>query len=195
MAGVPTPLNAYRNAELSLEALVDTAVLLLRRLEVHPGDGRVAEVPDARGVRYYQTIGVVDRPLRYDGRRAVYGFRHVLQLLAVKQLQQEGHPLSLIQQSLAGCPTAVLEQAIGALLSNRRVQTAPTAASEAHSRREPASPTDRAVAPPITARVAPGVTLSLDPALVRDPGDVIARVADALARTRPSPDASATKEP
>src|SRR5512135_1920463 len=99
MAAAASTLDRYRDAELTLGDLVAAAARLLRRLDVRPDDGRVALEPDARGVRYYQGIGVLDRPTRYDGRRAIYGFRHLLQLLAVKRLQQEGHPLHLIQQS------------------------------------------------------------------------------------------------
>ncbi len=113
---VTSPLDRYRDAELTLEDLVTAATRLLKRLDVRPDDGRVATEPDARGVRYYQGIGVLDRPLRYDSRRAVYGFRHLLQFLAVKRLQQEGHPLHLIQQSLAGRSTAALERALAVML-------------------------------------------------------------------------------
>src|SRR5512139_1332136 len=116
MAAAAFPLDRYRNAELTLEELAAAAARLLRRLDVRPDDGRIAPAPDARGIRYYQTVGVLDRPVRYDGRRAIYGFRHVLQLLVVKRLQQEGHPLHLIQQSLAGRPTDALEQALSAML-------------------------------------------------------------------------------
>jgi DNA-binding transcriptional MerR regulator len=118
MRGSSTPgLAHYRDADLTLDELVRAATRLLRRLDLHPGDGRVAETIDARGVRYYQAIGVLDRPVRYDGRRAVYGYRHLLQLLSAKRLQQEGHPLQLIQRALAGRQTERLERALAAMLS------------------------------------------------------------------------------
>jgi hypothetical protein len=91
-------LDRYRTAEFSLEELAAAAGRLLRRLDLRPGDGRVTGTPDERSIRFYQAAGLVDRPTRYDGRRAVYGFRHLVQLLAVKRLQQEGHPLALIQR-------------------------------------------------------------------------------------------------
>ncbi len=50
---------------------------------VGPEDQRVRAVPDARTVRYYQSIGLVDRPER-EGREAVYRWRHLLQVVAVK---------------------------------------------------------------------------------------------------------------
>ena len=48
-------------------------------------DARVSAAPDARTVRYYTTLGLLDRP-RIEGRQARYGERHVLQLLAIKAL-------------------------------------------------------------------------------------------------------------
>ena len=50
-----------------------------RLLEAQP-DGRVNAAPDARTVRYYGTLGLVDRPSIVD-REARYGRRHVLQLV------------------------------------------------------------------------------------------------------------------
>jgi DNA-binding transcriptional MerR regulator len=182
MVAAASPLDRYRSAELTLEELVATAARLLRRLDVRPGDGRVSQAPDARGVRYYQGIGVVDRPLRYDGRRAIYGFRHLLQLLAVKRFQQEGHPLHLIQQSLAGCPTAVLERALATVLSGLALSPEPATSPAAPAASAPQpSKSAPATAPLVAARLAPGVTITIDPAVVSDPGAVIARVGGILA--------------
>jgi DNA-binding transcriptional MerR regulator len=64
--------------------------------------GRVRAVPDRRAIRWYTTIGLVDRPAAHRGRTALYGPRHLLQLVAVKRLQARGLPLVSIQQELAG---------------------------------------------------------------------------------------------
>jgi DNA-binding transcriptional MerR regulator len=64
--------------------------------------GRVREVPDRRAIRWYTTIGLIDRPVAHRGRTALYGPRHLLQLVAVKRLQARGLPLVAIQQELAG---------------------------------------------------------------------------------------------
>jgi DNA-binding transcriptional MerR regulator len=64
--------------------------------------GRVRAVPDRRAIRWYTTIGLIDRPVAHRGRTALYGPRHLLQLVAVKRLQAEGRPLVAIQQQLAG---------------------------------------------------------------------------------------------
>src|SRR4051812_44798919 len=65
----------------------------------YPGapNGRVRDVPDRRAVRWYTTIGLVDRPLGMRGRTALYGPRHLRQLVAIKRWQAEGRSLAQIQ--------------------------------------------------------------------------------------------------
>jgi len=71
-------------------------------------DARVSSAPDARTVRYYTTLGLIDRP-RIEGRQAQYGDRHLLQLLAIKALQALDLPLAQIQQRLYGRSDAELK--------------------------------------------------------------------------------------
>jgi DNA-binding transcriptional MerR regulator len=75
----------------------------------YPGapNGRVREVPDRRVVRWYTTIGLVDRPAM-QGRTALYDIRHLLQIVAVKRLQAEGRSLAEIQAELAGATDETL---------------------------------------------------------------------------------------
>jgi len=73
-----------------------------------PPSGRVRAVPDRRAIRWYTTIGLIDRPVAHRGRTALYGPRHLLQLVAVKRLQARGLPLVAIQQELAGAPDSQL---------------------------------------------------------------------------------------
>ena len=67
-----------------------------------PSNGQVRAVPDLRTIRYYTTIGLLDRPAAMRGRTALYGPRHLLQLVAVKRLQAEGRSLSEVQAELTG---------------------------------------------------------------------------------------------
>jgi uncharacterized protein YjbI with pentapeptide repeats len=78
----------------------------------YPGapNGRVRDVPDRRAVRWYATIGLVDRPATIRGRTALYGPRHLLQLVAVKRRQAQGRTLADIQAELAGANDAVLRR-------------------------------------------------------------------------------------
>ena len=64
--------------------------------------GRVRDVPDRRAIRWYVTKGLVDRPVATRGRVALYGRRHLLQLVAIKRRQAQGRSLAEIQAELAG---------------------------------------------------------------------------------------------
>ncbi len=64
--------------------------------------GRVRDVPDRRTIRYYTTLGLIDRPAAMRGRTAFYGHRHLLQIVAIKKLQAQGKSLAEIQRALAG---------------------------------------------------------------------------------------------
>ncbi len=75
--------------------------------------GRVRDVPDRRTIRYYTTLGLVDRPAEMRGRTALYGRRHLLQIVAIKKLQAAGHPLLDVQQRLAGRTDAELARISG----------------------------------------------------------------------------------
>ena len=97
-------------ASLSLEQLSARVEEELEKLGLlgAQGDGRVTAVPDARTIRYYGTLGLVDRPSIVD-REARYGRRHVLQIVAIKALQVMGLPLGKIQEKLYARSTAELE--------------------------------------------------------------------------------------
>ncbi|MGE0707421.1 MAG: MerR family transcriptional regulator [Planctomycetota bacterium] len=74
---------------------------------VPPSSGRVRAVPDARTIRYYTTLGLVD-PCELRGRTAYYGRRHLMQLVAIKRLQAEGLSLRRVQELLGGLDDAAL---------------------------------------------------------------------------------------
>jgi DNA-binding transcriptional MerR regulator len=96
-----------------LSAEVAAALSRLGLLGAAP-DARVSPAPDARTVRYYTTLGLLDRPV-IVGRQARYGQRHLLQLLAIKGLQKRALPLAEIQERLYGRSDAELEALIEAL--------------------------------------------------------------------------------
>ena len=72
--------------------------------------GRVRDVPDQRAIRWYTTLGLVDRPAAMRGRTALYGRRHLLQLVAIKRLQAAGRSLAEIQVELAAASDERLER-------------------------------------------------------------------------------------
>jgi DNA-binding transcriptional MerR regulator len=77
---------------------------------VGPPNGRVRDIPDQRTIRYYTTLGLLDRAAEMRGRTALYSHRHLLQLVAIKRLQARGLSLSAIQQQLLGLGDAALRR-------------------------------------------------------------------------------------
>src|SRR5262245_35973848 len=71
-------------------------------------NGQVREIPDPRTIRYYATLGLVDRPDLLSGRTALYGRRHLLQIVAIKRLQAGGLSLAQVQEELLGLSDAAL---------------------------------------------------------------------------------------
>lgn len=97
-------------ASWTLDELVERVAAALATV-AYPGspNGRVRELPDRRAVRWYATTGLVDRPLM-QGRTAIYGSRHLLQIVAVKRLQAQGLSLAEIQAELAGATDETLRR-------------------------------------------------------------------------------------
>ena len=62
-----------------------------------PQNGQVRAVPDDRTIRYYGTIGLLDRPVAMRGRTALYTKKHAAQIVAIKRLQTMGRSLAEIQ--------------------------------------------------------------------------------------------------
>ena len=92
----------------TLDELVDRVHRALAAEYPGAPNGRVRDLPDRRAIRWYTTTGLVDRPLAMRGRSALYGNRHLLQLVAVKRRQAQGRTLAEIQAELAGATDAEL---------------------------------------------------------------------------------------
>jgi DNA-binding transcriptional MerR regulator len=88
---------------LTIDEFTNEVVRLLKENDLfgNQQDNRVSAAPDMRTIRYYTTLGLLDRPVM-QGRIAKYSRRHVLQMLAIKTLQLVSLPLAEIQQQLYG---------------------------------------------------------------------------------------------
>lgn len=80
----------------TLADLVTEAATHLAKLPA-PKNGQVRAVPDDRTIRYYGTIGLLDKPVAMRGRTALYNRRHLAQVVAIKRLQTMGRSLAEIQ--------------------------------------------------------------------------------------------------
>jgi DNA-binding transcriptional MerR regulator len=85
------------DVEWTLSELVAEATASIATLPP-PKNGQVRAVPDERTVRYYGTMGLLDRPLAMRGRTALYGRKHLAQVVAIKRLQGAGRSLAEIRE-------------------------------------------------------------------------------------------------
>jgi DNA-binding transcriptional MerR regulator len=97
----------------TIAELADASAAALDALGIAARNGQVRDRPDVRTIRYYGTLGLVDRPAEMTGRTALYGDRHLLQVLAVKALQARGATLADVQRTLVGAPEPELRAAVG----------------------------------------------------------------------------------
>jgi hypothetical protein len=161
----------------TLAELVGEAATRIAALPA-PKNGQVRAVPDDRTIRYYGTIGLLDRPLAMRGRTALYGRRHLAQVVAIKRLQTIGRSLAEIQALWPTLDDVSLARMSGVAVTNAPV----TKASRAEFwKREPvASPPVQPVRPVVVRdhrptivggppgpeielriQLAPGITISL----------------------------------
>jgi DNA-binding transcriptional MerR regulator len=75
--------------------------------------GTVSELPDERTVRYYLTEGLIAPAEEKQGTASVFGYLHLLQLLAVKHLQAEHLPIRKIRELVEGRSERELERLLG----------------------------------------------------------------------------------
>ncbi|WP_432871514.1 MerR family transcriptional regulator [Microbispora rosea] len=116
-------------------------------------NGRVREVPNERLIRWYTTIGLLDPPLGRRGRVALYGRRHLLQLVAVKRRQADGLSIADIQTELAGATDAMLQRVAGLAEPSSGPAPRPLSPPPPRSPAVPAPPNgaNRPLGPPDTA--------------------------------------------
>src|SRR5437867_104951 len=106
-------MNAADMPLWTIEELSAQVALALSQDPEPSPNGRIREVPDLRTIRYYTTLGLIDRPTEMRGRTALYGRRHLLQLVAIKKLQASGRSLAEVQRTLAGQTDKALAEVAG----------------------------------------------------------------------------------
>ncbi|HWR98907.1 MAG TPA: MerR family transcriptional regulator [Candidatus Methanoperedens sp.] len=105
--------HRYRGeASLTLPRIVTILKEQLPRIAPEQTRYRVTTVPTERTIRYYAARGLVDHPLGRKGQLALYGYRHLLQILAVKYLQSHYLPLRKIKSLVENASNRDLEQLI-----------------------------------------------------------------------------------
>ena len=102
--------------EMTLRELVAEAAVALSAAGLEQSSGRVSEVPTPRTIRYYARHGLIDKPVGWRGRAALYGRRHIAQIVAIKRMQADGSSLEQIQLALSGASDAELATRSGIAL-------------------------------------------------------------------------------
>jgi DNA-binding transcriptional MerR regulator len=81
-----------------------------------PTNTSARAAPSARAIRFYVAQQLLDRP-DGAGTTATYGYRHLLQLLAIKIRQREGQTLESIKSELVGVSGEQLERRVATALA------------------------------------------------------------------------------
>src|SRR5439155_6676971 len=129
-------LREYRQlAPWSLRDLAMVAAAILDASAVRPINAAASEHPNERTIRFYVTRGLVAAP-EGRGTAAVYSYRHLLQVLAIKLRQMEGGTLAAIAQELTDATGDMLERRVAAALGTGlpAPQRLPLAESEVPAR-------------------------------------------------------------
>lgn len=74
--------------------------------------GTVANYPNERTIRFYIGRGLLPPANDRRGSALVFGYHHLLALIAIKRLQADGMPINIIGQIIAGKSEAELEELI-----------------------------------------------------------------------------------
>jgi hypothetical protein len=111
-------LREYRSlAPWGLRDLSALAAGLLDASGVVPVNAAARARPSERTIRFYVTRGLVSPP---DGRgtAAVYSYRHLLQVLAIKLRQMEGATLEAMSKEFAGLTGDLIERRVATALGS-----------------------------------------------------------------------------
>jgi hypothetical protein len=105
-------------APWSLRDLSALAGAILEASSVYPVNAASSARPSERTIRFYVTRKLVSPP-EGRGTAATYGYRHLLQVVAIKLQQMEGATLETLVRELAGLPGDVVERRVAAALGSR----------------------------------------------------------------------------
>jgi DNA-binding transcriptional MerR regulator len=148
----------------TLQELVDECATRIRALPA-PKNGQVRAVPDERTIRYYATLGLLDRPAAMRGRTALYSARHLAQVVAIKRMQILGRTLSEIQALWPTLDDSTLTRMSGVSVAGTAANPSPASTREEFWKREPIeTPTPVESAAPavsISIELAPHISITL----------------------------------
>src|SRR5690606_34363011 len=105
-----------RHAPWNVRGLAAHASSLVDAAGMRPTSSSARATPSARAIRYYVSNGLLNRP-DGTGTTATYNYRHLLQLLAIKIRQREGHTLERIREEMDELTGDALERRVAQSLA------------------------------------------------------------------------------
>jgi len=118
-----------RHAPWNARGLAAHATALVDAAGMRPTNASARAAPSARAVRFYVSNGLLDRP-EGTGTAAIYNYRHLLQLLAIKIRQREGQTLEVIKREMRETTGDLLERRIAQSLAPALGARADTAVAQ-----------------------------------------------------------------
>ncbi|MCM8816384.1 MAG: hypothetical protein NC913_02595 [Candidatus Omnitrophica bacterium] len=116
----------------TLEELTTEVARLIPYIAEKQTRYKVSVYPDERDVRYYIIQNLVDKPtLDKEGR---FGYRHLLQILAIKKLQSQYLPLKKIKEIIGELDEEELEKII--IVDEEEIEQSPFTLASATMRRD-----------------------------------------------------------
>lgn len=86
---------------------------ILEKINTYQEKGTVTELPDERTIRYYISENLIPPSKEKQGTASVFGYEHLLALLAIKKLQAQNLPIKKIREVLLGKTIGELERLLG----------------------------------------------------------------------------------
>lgn len=105
-----------RHAPWNARGLAAHATALVDAGGVRPTNASARAAPSPRAIRFYVASGLLDHP-KGAGTAATYGYRHLLQLLAIKIRQREGVTLEVIKREMGDVTGDALERRVASALA------------------------------------------------------------------------------
>src|SRR5689334_23019605 len=105
-----------KQAPWNARGLAAHATSIVDAAGMRPTNAAARAALSARAVRFYVSAGLLDRP-EGKGTAATYGYRHLLQLLAIKVRQREGQTLDTIKHELSQQTGDALERRVAQSLA------------------------------------------------------------------------------
>jgi DNA-binding transcriptional MerR regulator len=110
-------LRTLENEHLELDVFLTQAIRFIPLFVTKQVRYKVTDIPTKRTIQYYVHKGLISKPGR-RGRRIAFSYRHLLQVLAVKKLQNDYLPLRKIAEIMRSSSERELEDI---LIGERRV--------------------------------------------------------------------------